>query len=384
MSATEPVVRLSRSIVGRAEAEAAARVIVEDGYLGMGAEVARFEQELAAYLGVDPAHVTCVNSGTAAVQLAVEAVVEPGDEVLVQSLTFVATFQAIAAAGATPVACEVRPETVSIDLEDAARRCTPRTRAIMPVHYASNPGDLDAVYAFARERGLRVIEDAAHAFGCTHKGRKIGSAADLACFSFDGIKNITSGEGGAVVTSDRQAGARVRDARLLGVERDSEKRYAGQRSWDFDVSRRGYRCHMSNIFAAVGRVQLRRLDPEFAPARVALARRYRDALSGAAGVALFDTDLGPVVPHIQPVRILKGRRDAVRDALEDAGIQTGIHYKPNHLLTLFGGGATRLPVTERLYEEIVSLPLHPAVTFDDVDRVCGIVRAVAARPHEVA
>lgn len=384
MSGSDRAVRLSRSIVGRAEAEAATRVIVEDGYLGMGTEVARFEQELATYLGVEAARVTCVNSGTAAVQLAVEAVVAPGDEVLVQSLTFVATFQAIVAAGARPVACEVRPDTVSIDLADAARRCTGRTRAIMPVHYASNPGDLDSVYAFARERNLRVIEDAAHAFGCSYKGRKIGSAADLACFSFDGIKNITSGEGGAVVTSDPEAAARIRDARLLGVEKDSEKRYAGQRSWDFDVSRRGYRCHMSNIFAAIGRVQLARLDHEFAPARIALARRYRNALSDVPGVVLFHTDLGAVVPHIQPVRILNGRRDAVRNALERAGIQTGIHYKPNHLLTLFGGGRPRLPVTEQLYEEILSLPLHPGVTLDEVDGACGIVRSVAARPHEVA
>ncbi len=380
---SDPVIRLSRSIVGRAEADAASRVILDDGYLGMGAEVALFEADLAAYLGVGAAQVSCVSSGTAAVQLAVQAVVEPGDEVLVQSLTFVATFQAIAAAGAVPVACDVTPATVTIDLADAARRCTPRTRAIMPVHYASNPGDLDAIYAFARERGLRVIEDAAHAFGCTYNGRKIGSAADVACFSFDGIKNITSGEGGAVVTSDPLINARVRDARLLGVEKDSEKRYRGQRSWDFDVSRQGYRYHMSNIFAAIGRTQLARLDREFAPARVALAGRYRAALGDAPGVRLFDTALGPVVPHIQPVRILDGRRDAVREQLEAARIQTGIHYKPNHLLTRFGGGTPPLPVTEALYDELLSLPLHPGVTAADVDRVCGIVRSVAA-PNEVA
>ncbi len=379
----DPVIRLSRSIVGRAEADAASRVILDDGYLGMGAEVARFEAELGAYLGVDAAQVSCVSSGTAAVQLAVQAVVDPGDEILVQSLTFVATFQAIAAAGAVPVACDVTPATVTIDLADAARRCTPRTRAIMPVHYASNPGDLDAIYAFARDRGLRVIEDAAHAFGCTYNGRKIGSAADVACFSFDGIKNITSGEGGAVVTADPLIGARVRDARLLGVEKDSEKRYRGQRSWDFDVSRQGYRYHMSNIFAAIGRTQLARLDREFAPARVALAGRYRAALGDAPGVRLFDTALGPVVPHIQPVRILGGRRDAVREQLEAARIQTGIHYKPNHLLTRFGGGTPCLPVTEALYDELLSLPLHPGVTAADVDRVCGIVRSVAA-PNEVA
>ena len=376
--------RLAKSIVGTAEAHAAARVILEDGYLGMGTEVQRFEEDLARYLGVPSRFVSCVNSGTAAVQLAVQAVLDPGDEILVQSLTFVATFQAISAAGVVPVPCEVRPETVTIDLEDAARRCTPRTRAIMPVHYASYPAERAKVYDFARARGLRVIEDAAHAFGCRIDGRPIGSDGDVVCFSFDGIKNITSGEGGAIVTHDEAVGARIRDARLLGVEKDSEARYSGNRSWEFDVKRQGYRYHMSNILAAIGRVQLSRLDEEFGPARITLARTYRKHLGGVPGVVLLETDLGPVIPHLMPVRILNGRRDEVRAALEAERIQTGIHYKPNHLLTLYGGGTTRLPVTERLYEEILSLPLHPGLTVDDVERVCRIVETVATRPREVA
>ena len=196
------MIHISRSVVGAAELEAMGRVMREDGYLGMGREVRAFEAELQEYLGGRDRTVICLNSGTAALHLAVQALTSPGDEVLVQSLTFIASFQAISAAGAVPVACEVYPDTVTLDLEDAARRITPRTRAVMPVHYASNPGDLEAIYGFAERHGLRVIEDAAHAFGCTYKGRKIGSFGDLACFSFDGLKNITSGEGGAVVTSD--------------------------------------------------------------------------------------------------------------------------------------------------------------------------------------
>lgn len=369
------LVRLSRSIVGREEAEAVSRVLLEDGYLGMGAEVQRFETELAAFLGVPAGDVACVNSGTAALHLAVAAAVEPGDEILVQSLTFLSSYQAISAAGAIPVSCEVHRDSVTIDLADAARRITPRTRAIMPVHYASYPGDLDAIYAFAREHRLRVIEDAAHAFGGTCKGRMIGSFGDIRCFSFDGIKNITSGEGGAVITGDALVAARVRDARLLGVEKDTDRRFAGERSWEFDVSRQGYRFHMSNLNAAIGRVQLKRLPNEFGPKRIALARRYRERLEGQPGLALLDTDLGPVIPHIQPVLITAGRRDEVRAALETQGIQTGIHYKPNHLLTLYGGGRVSLPVTERLYEELLTLPLHPGLDAGDVDRVCDSVTA---------
>jgi dTDP-4-amino-4,6-dideoxygalactose transaminase len=364
---------LSRSIVGRDEVDAIARVILEDGYLGMGGEVQAFERELAEYLGVEPEHVTCVNSGTAAVHLALAAVLRGGDEVLVQSLTFVATFQAITAAGGVPIACEARPEDLTLDLDDARRRLTPRTRAVVPVHYASNPGDLDRIYAFAREHRLRVVEDAAHAFGCKYRGRRVGSFGDIACFSFDGIKNITSGEGGAIVTADPVVGQIVKDMRLLGVEKDTEKRYRHERSWDFDVSRQGWRFHMSNIFAALGRVQLRRLESEFGPKRVALARRYRDRLGGLRSIRLLDTNLGPVVPHIQPICVLNGLRDPLFEALKEADIQTGIHYKPNHLLTCFGSGGSQLPVTERLYSELISLPLHPGLEVSDVDRVCGVV-----------
>ncbi len=368
------MIKISKSVVGAAELEAMGRVMREDGYLGMGREVRAFEEELKAYLGgPEDRQVICLNSGTAALHLAVPAITRPGDEVLVQSLTFVATFQAISAAGAVPVACEVYPETVTLDLEDAARRITPRTRAVMPVHYASNPGDLEAIYGFARRHGLRVIEDAAHAFGGTDQGRKIGSFGDLACFSFDGLKNITSGEGGAVVTSDPGVIQAIQDARLLGVQRDTEKRYQGARSWEFDVQHQGYRYHLSNLFAAVGRVQLGRFEGEFKPRRVEVAQKYRQALAGRSNLQLLAGDPGPIVPHIFPVRVLNGKRDGLRQFLQDRGIETGIHYKPNHLLSFYGGGRESLPVTERLYEELLTLPLHPGLGDEEIDYTIAAV-----------
>jgi dTDP-4-amino-4,6-dideoxygalactose transaminase len=368
------MIKISKSMVGAAELEAMGRVMREDGYLGMGREVRAFEEELQAYLG-GPAdrQVICLNSGTAALHLAVAALTRPGDEVLVQSLTFIATFQAISAAGAVPVACEVYPETVTLDLEDAARRITPRTRAVMPVHYASNPGDLEALYDFAQRHGLRVIEDAAHAFGCTDQGRQIGSFGDLACFSFDGLKNITSGEGGAVVTGDPGVIQAIQDARLLGVQRDTEKRYQGARSWEFDVQHQGYRYHLSNLFAALGRVQLGRFEGEFKPRRVALAQKYRRAFAGTEHLQLLAGDPGPIVPHIFPIRVLNGKRDGLRRFLQDRDIETGIHYKPNHLLSFYGGGREALPVTERLYEELLTLPLHPGLEDAEIDHTIAAV-----------
>ena len=365
--------RLSRSIVGQQEADALAEVIFKDGYLGMGTQVARFEEEIASFLNVPKEWVVCVSSGTAALQLGLQAVIQPNDEVLVQSLTYVSSYQAISAIGAKPVSCEVKPETVTIDLLDAKTRLTKKTRAIMPVHYASNPGDLNEIYEFSHKHKLRVIEDAAHAFGCTYKEKKIGSFGDIVCFSFDGIKNITSGEGGAVVTKDSNVAQYVRNGRLLGVENDTEKRLAGERSWEFDVTKQGYRYHMNNLSATIGRVQLTRLSGEFAPKRIELASIYRKNLARISGIQLLNTQLGPIIPHIQPIRVLNGKRDELRLTLNSLDIQTGIHYKPNHLLSFYGKENVSLPISEQLYEELLSLPLHPGLTKDDVKQVCDAV-----------
>ena len=314
-------VRLSKSIVGATEAEAVARVLMEDGYLGMGKETQIFEREIGDFLGVPGEAVTSVNSGTAALHLAVQAVVERGDEVLVQSLTFLSSFQSISATGAVPVPCEIDVKNLTIDIEDARRRMTAKTRVIMPVHYASNPGDLDEIYDFAGNHGLRVIEDAAHAFGCTYRKKMIGSFGDIVCFSFDGIKNITSGEGGAIITGDEKVRNFVRDARLLGVQKDTEKRYQGERSWEFDVSHQGYRYHLSNVLAAIGRVQLKRFGAEFKPRRIELSRRYRSALRNVSGIKLIEGEPGEIVPHIFPVRVLNRRRDRLRQFLIDQGVE---------------------------------------------------------------
>jgi len=360
-------IRLSRSIVGIKEAAALRRVIIKDGFLGMGQDVAYFEKELTDFIGGD-IEVSCVNSGTAALHLAVMAVVKSGDEVLVPGLTFLATFQAITAAGAVAVACDIDPKTLLLDLKDAQKRLTPRTKALMLVHYSGGVGDLKAFYAFAKKHGLRIIEDAAHAFGTVYDGKRIGSCGDIICFSFDGIKNITSGEGGAVVTRDRQVAQFVKDARMLGIHKDSEKRFQGQRSWEFEVTHQGYRYHLSNLLAAIGRVQLQRF-PVFCQRRRKIARRYMRLLGDCPGVELIDRDYETVVPHIFPVLIKAAKRDALRDYMLQLGIETGIHYYPSHWLDFFGGRSVSLPVLEKVYKEILSLPIHPGISSEDQTRV---------------
>jgi dTDP-4-amino-4,6-dideoxygalactose transaminase len=365
-------VRLMRSVVGSEELAAVARVI-EDGYLGMGSEVQKFEQELTEYIGGNR-EVVCLSTCTAALHLALQCCdIGPGDEVLAPSFTFVATFQAISASGATAVSCEADPLTGFIDVADAERRITPRTKAIMPVHLYGHIGDLDGVYALARKYNLRVIEDAAQAFGTYHNGKLVGATGDIVCFSFDGVKQITSGEGGALVTSDLEVANRARDARLLAVEKDTEKRYAGERSWEFDVHDQGYRFHMSNLLAAIGRVQLGRWDGEFRPRRVEICRRYARMLGNVDGLRIIDVDYDNVAPWSFAIFIADGHRDAVREALLAENIECGIQYKPNHQLSRYGGGRESLPVTEQLYEEQLSLPLHPLLTEEEQDRVVAVV-----------
>lgn len=356
-------IRLSKSVVGDAEKASLSKVI-DDSYLGMGSFVRDFEKSLEKYIG--GGKVICVNSGTAALHLALMGIgLMPADEVLVQSLTFVSCFQAISAVGAVPIACEVIPETCTIDLKDAQKRITKKTKAILPVHYASRTGDLEEVYKFARKHGLRVIEDAAHAFGTVYKGKKVGSFGDVVCFSFDGIKNITSGEGGAVITKDSKLAEFIMDARLLGVHKDTEKRYQGKRSWEFNVFHQGYRYHMSNLFAAIGLSQLKRFEKEFKPSRQKLAKKYHNALSLITGIKLFSDDYDKIVPHIFPVRVVNGRRDDLRQYLIESNIECGVHYYPNHLLEYYGKQKMPLPVTEEIHHELLSLPLHPEITEQD-------------------
>ncbi len=352
--------------------------VLDREFLGMGAEVQQFEEALTAFFG-RPA--VCVVNGTAALQLAVQACgIGSGDEVLVPSLTYVASFQAILVTGAKPLACDIDPDTCILDWRDAERRLTPRTRAVMPVHYTGGVGDLDGIYSFAVRHNLRVIEDAAHAFGTTHDGEKVGSFGDIACFSFDGIKNITSGEGGCVVTNDQVVIQKLQDARLLGVEKDTEKRYAGQRSWKFDVTAQGWRYHMSNIMAAIGLEQLKRF-PEMAHTRKLLARRYDELLMDCPYIHPLPRDYNSVVPHIYVVRIQElSDRMALQAKLLEQGIQTGCHYQPNHVLSLFQDStAMSLPATDSVAPELLSLPLHPDVTESDVEFICQqLIKAAAS------
>jgi dTDP-4-amino-4,6-dideoxygalactose transaminase len=362
-------IRLSKSSISQEEKDAVLKVLDKE-YLGMGEEVMLFEQEIKAYLETDY-DVVCVNTGTSALHLALEALdIKSGDEVLVPSLTYVASFQAISATGATAISVDVDSNTLFIDMEDAKNRLSDKTKAIMPVHYASSAKGMDEVYEFAKEHTLRVIEDAAQAFGSKRNGKKVGTEGDIICFSFDGIKNITSGEGGAILSNDKEFVQRVQDGRLLGVEKDTQKRYAGQRSWDFDVKHQGFRYHMSNIMAAIGREQLKKIDM-IERKRQSIVKYYVEALKDIEEVQILDFEYENIISHIFVIKAKN--RDALREHLINDNIECGVHYKPNHLLSKYQTDYA-LEVTERIYEEILTLPCHVDLESKDQNRVVKSIK----------
>lgn len=369
------MIRLSKSTLTDNDKSAVLDVLSSE-FLGMGPEVKKFETDLESFF-CRP--VVAVNSGTAALHAALQGCgIGKGDEVLVPSLTYVASFQAISATGAIPVACDI-DETLHMDPQDTEGRLTEKTRAIMPVHYGGSMGRLNELYALARKNDLRIIEDAAHAFGSSYKDKIVGSVGDIACFSFDGIKNITSGEGGCIVTSDMECLEKIKDLRLLGVNKDSEKRYKQARSWEFDVTDQGWRYHMSDIMAALGRSQLKRFS-DISAKRKRTAIHYDELLAKINNLQIVKQDRENVVPHLYTVLLAEGvERDTLREKLESKGIQTGVHYLPNHFLTLYKKKLlAELPVTEAVYPRLLSLPLHLDLNRDEQKFIASTLRSYLA------
>ena len=361
-------IKLSSAYFGEEEIEAVARVL-RGQVVNMGQEVKLFEEELHEFFGRPESKVTCVHSCSAALQLSVQACdIGRDDEVLVPTLTFVSTFQTVKANGAIPVPCDVDLDDGFIDLNDAESRLTNKTKAIIPVLFAGCSSKINKVYEFAKVHNLKVIEDAAHCFGDENIAKRDG----ILCFSFDPIKNISCGDGGCILTSQDEITERLKDMRLLGVIGDTEKRFSGKRSWNADVKEQGWRLHMNNIAAAIGRAQLAKF-PEIRKLRQRNANLYLENLNDIDEIQLFPIDAKTAVPHIFPIIVKNEKRDELKNFLAEAGIETGIQYKPNHLLSYFNMGYS-LPNAEKLYSELLSLPVHPWVSEDDIEYIISNIK----------
>ena len=357
---------VSRPSIGSEELEEVKKVF-DTGWLGLGAVVYEFENRIKKYLGAK--NVIAVNTGTTALHIALDAFgITEGDEVIVPSLTFCACIQVITALRSIPVFCEVDPDTLNIDIEDVRKKITPKTKAIIPVHYCGNACDMDSLLDIGRKHSILIIEDAAHAFGSSYKGKKIGSFGDVTCFSFDPIKNITCGEGGAVVCSDDAIAEEIRRKRILGIDKDTWHRYKNERSWFYEVTTQGYRYHMSNINAAIGLAQFKKFE-SFIHRKKEIVQKYNDAFMNIDGLKRLSWDLNETAPFTYIIRVLNGAREDLIEFLKEKGVGTGVHYIPNHLHPFFRPFATSLPITEKIGEEILTLPLYSDMTDQDVDIV---------------
>lgn len=349
--------------------------VLRSGWLASGPQVQRFEAGLSDYVGGRPVRV--MTSATAALEIALAvAGVGPGDEVITTPMSWCSTSNVVLRLGARPVFVDVDLDTRNIDLEAIESKIGPRTRAILPVHFAGLPVDLDRLYELARRHRLRVVEDAAHAIGSEWRGQRIGAGGDLVCFSFHPNKNITSGEGGAIVCNDATEAKSIELHRFNGVERIGAD--------GTEVHFPGMKANLSDIAAAIGLGQLRHLD-EFNARRRALVARYFDLWPKDSPLRLpARGDEGHswhMFAPLLPVARMRFDRAEFMRRLGESGVATGVHYRAIHLMAAYrrlGWKDCDFPVAERISRETLTLPLFPSMRDSDVDRVVAAVHAVLA------
>ncbi|HWP58325.1 MAG TPA: DegT/DnrJ/EryC1/StrS family aminotransferase [Candidatus Acidoferrales bacterium] len=360
--------------------------VLKSGWLTTGRKVKEFENRFCDFVGAS--HAVAVNSGTAALHLALAAAgVGPGDEVIVPTMTFAATAEVVLYLGARPVLVDCEPDTLNIDPERLERALTPKTRAIVPVHFGGHPCEMDRIREFARDHGLRVIEDAAHALPARHRGRMVGAIGDITCFSFYATKTITTGEGGMATTENADWAQTMRGLSLHGISHDAWNRYSAEGSWYYEVVRPGYKYNLTDLAAGLGVEQLKKCEA-FAAARRRIAAAYGDGFSDLAAVRTpacrpgIDHAWHLYVIQLELERLTIGRNEFIEE-LKRANIGASVHFIPLHrhpyYRDAFGYRPQDFPRASFAYERIVSLPIYPKMTGEDVDDVIAAVRGIAAR-----
>ncbi|GAP62771.1 hypothetical protein ARMA_1194 [Ardenticatena maritima] len=357
---------------------------LRSGWLSMGPKTIEFEKRFAAYTNATDA--IAVNSCTAGLHLALAALgIGDGDEVITTPLTFAATANVAVHLGARPVFADVRADDFNIDPHAVERAITPRTRAIIPVHMAGHPCRMDELLDIAAAHNLPIVEDAAHAVGARYRGKMIGSIGTATAFSFYVTKNLTTGEGGMVTTNDADLAETMRTLRLHGMNRDAWARYSDKGTWYYEITAAGYKYNMTDIAAAIGLHQLRRLN-DFIEVRRHYAALYNEAFADMDTFVLPTTRAD--VEHAWHLYILRLRPETLRidraafiEKLREANIGTSVHFIPVHLhpyyRDTFGYQRGDFPVAEAIFDQAISLPLYTTMTEEDVFSVIEATRAIA-------
>ncbi|MFF5860142.1 DegT/DnrJ/EryC1/StrS family aminotransferase [Streptomyces sp. NPDC012751] len=381
------MIHLFQPQTGELELAAVAEVFA-DQWLGHGPRTKAFETEFATHLGVDPAHTIFLNSGTAGLFLALECLdLAEGDEVVLPSLSFLAAANAVVAAGARPVFCDVDPRTLNPTARHIEAALTARTKAVIVLHYGGYPGDIEAIAALCRDRGVPLVEDAACSVDSRVDGRAVGTFGDLAMWSFDAMKVLVTGDGGMLWVRDPERAARARRLAYHGLAQSSGFGHArvSHRWWELEVPEVGRRVIGNDLTAAIGRVQLGRL-PGFTARRRAIVELYDRELAGAEGML---TPPPPPAGHESThyfywVQFADGIRDDIASELLAADIYTTFRYAPLHKVPAYrSADQAPLPASDHAAARTLCLPLHPGLTDDDVRTVAATLRkAVAARRQE--
>lgn len=383
--AAPAAIPFARPDIGEEEIAAVVDTL-RSGWLSVGPKAVAFEEAFARAVGAP--YAISASSATAGLHLGLDALgIGPGDDVLVPTLTFTATAATVCHVGATPRLVDCEPDTLNMCPADAARKWTPRTKLLVPVHFAGHACDMDALGALAASHAAPVMEDAAHALPASYRGRRVGSLSRLTVFSFYATKNLATGEGGMVTTADAELAERIRRRRLHGMTRDAWKRYSDSGTWRYDVAYPGYKYNLTDINAALGLVQLRRLTSMQAERRRVVAA-YQHLLADVEALELPTTrpeiehawHLFVVRLHLDRLRV--GRDEVIRE-LTAARIGTSVHFIPLHELSYYrdhlGATAADVPVAAREWQRVISLPLYPTLSDASVARVAETLRAILRR-----
>lgn len=358
---------------------------LKSDWITTGPRTRAFEEKFGQYVGAPGNTSLMLNSCTAGLHVALVTLgIGPGDEVIVPTLTFAATANVVEHVGATPVLVDVQEDTLCIDPDAIRAAITPRTRAVIPVHYAGHPADLDPIFAMADEFGFHVVEDAAHAAPTRYKGRWIGSHDNFASFSFYATKNLTTAEGGAL-TGRPELLAKARVVSLHGMSKDAWKRFDKSGSWDYDIESPGFKYNMTDLQAALGTHQLDKLKG-FHARRREVVTEYQAAFGGDERFILpVERDYAQSAWHLFVLRlnldVVAVTRNEFIDELRRNNIGTSVHYRPLHMMSYYaeklGHAPEDFPVAYRAFQQMVSLPLNPRLTDDDVRDVIEAVRLAA-------
>ncbi len=347
------------------------------GWIGLGPKTREFEEAFAKYIGTKFA--VALNSGTAALHLALKVLDVEGMEVVTTPLTFVSTNHAILYNGGIPVFADIEPDTLNIDPSEIRKNITPKTKAILVVHYGGHACDMDPILEMAKAMNIRVIEDAAHGCGGEYKGQRLGSVGDLACFSFHAVKNMSTGEGGMITTDDPELYGRLMKLRWMGISKDTWSREEKDKkySWYYNVEEVGFKYHMNDIPAAIGLVQLKKLD-RMNQKRKEITDRYNRSLKGLKWL-----ETPTIKPYAKPSHhnyVIKAeKRDQLNIYLQEKGISTGVHYIPNNHYEMYHAFPGQTPVSDTVWKKLLTLPLYPDLKEEEVDLIIHEIKEFGER-----